>query len=139
MPRGINESADAIDLRPRVVTTTTIVGSPAAAAETIVAQTPAIGDVAVLAGVLLVGSLSFIVGTNGTAATVRLRQTNLAGTVIASSGALVVAATNPVAPALVGFDAAAVPPAQVYVLTLQITAGSAASTVSATTLAAVVL
>src|SRR2546430_8244329 len=141
MPRGINEAADAIDLRPRVVVSTVVVASPAAAAETIIAQTAAIGDVAVLSGVLVGGWAAFTVGTTGTAVRLRLRQTNVAGTVVADTGALTagVAAAALVAQDVEGFDAAAVAPAQVYVLTLQVTAGSAPSTVSAVKLSGIIV
>jgi hypothetical protein len=141
MPRGINEAADALDLRPRFVVSTAVVASPAAAAETIIAQTGAIGDVAVLQGVLLSGWAAFTVGTTGTAARLRLRQTNVAGTVIADTGAVTggIAAANLVAQDVEGFDAAAVAPAQVYVLTLQVTGGSAVSTVSAVKLSGLII
>jgi hypothetical protein len=138
MPRPINEAADAIDLRPRVVNTNAIVGSPAAASETIVAQTAAIGDVSVQAGVLLFGWVAFTVGGSGTAARLRVRQTNVGGTIVADTGALTVTAGNLVSPSILGFDAAAVSPSQVYVLTLTITAGAATSTVSATQLTGII-
>jgi hypothetical protein len=141
MPRPINEGADAIDLSPRFVRSAVVVASPAAAAETIIAQTAAIGDVAVIQGVRLSGWAAFTVGTNGTAATLRLRQTNASGTVIATTGAVTggIAAAGLVALDVEGFDAAAVAPAQVYVLTLQVTAASAASTVSAVMLSGLVI
>jgi hypothetical protein len=141
MPRPINEGADAIDLSPRFVRSAVVVASPAAAAETIIAQTAAIGDVAVMQGVRVSGWAAFTVGTNGTAATLRLRQTNASGTVIATTGAVTggIAAAGRVARDVEGFDAAAVPPGQVYVLTLQVTAASAASTVSAVMLSGLVI
>jgi hypothetical protein len=141
MPRPINEGADAIDLSPRFVRSAVVVASPAAAAETIIAQTPAIGDVAVIQGVRLSGWAAFTVGTNGTAVRLRLRQTNVAGTVIADTGALTggVAAANLVTYDVEGFDAAAAPPGQVYVMTLQVTAASAASTVSGVMLSGFVI
>jgi hypothetical protein len=141
MPRPINEAADAIDLRPRLVVSTAVVASPAAAAETIIAQTAAIGDVGVQSGVLLSGWAAFTVGTTGTAVRLRLRQTNLAGTVVADTGPVTggIAAANLVAQDVEGFDAAAVAPAQVYVLTLQVTGGSAVSTVSAVKLSGIIV
>lgn len=119
----------------------TIVGSPALAAETIVCQIPALnGSVPVATGVQLSGVVSFTVGTSGTAVRVRIRQTNVAGSVIADSGALTggVAAANLLSQDLQGFDTA--PPAGgVYVLTLQVTAGAAISTVSAAQLFALII
>jgi hypothetical protein len=141
MPRPINEAADAIDLRPRVVVSTVVVASPAAAAEKIICQTAAIGDVSVQSGVLLSGWAAFTVGTTGTAVRLRLRQTNVAGTVVSDTGAVTggIAAANLVAQDVEGFDAAAVAPTQVYVLTLQVTGGSAVSTVSAVKLSGIIV
>ena len=141
MPPPIQFSGASIDLSPRLRQSAAIVGSPALAAETIVCQTPAFSDTASLSGVLLVGSVAFTVGTSGTAFTLRIRQTGLAGTVVYSSGAVTggVAATNLLAPAASGFDTAPAANGQVYVLTLQVTAGAAASTVSATNLVALLV
>jgi hypothetical protein len=141
MPRPINEGADAIDLSPRFVRSAVVVASPALAAETIIAQTAAIGDVAVMQGVRLSGWAAFTVGTTGSAATLRLRQTNVSGTVIATTGAVTggIAAAGLVALDVEGFDAAATPPGQVYVLTLQVTAATAGSTVSAVMLSGLVI
>jgi hypothetical protein len=132
MPRPINEGADAIDLSPRFVRSAVVVASPAAAAETIIAQTPAIGDVAVIQGAMVSGWAAFTVGATGTAVRLRIRQTNVAGTVVADTGACTggIAAAALVAQDVKGFDAAATPPGQVYVLTLQVTGGSGVSTVS---------
>lgn len=139
MPAPIRYDAASLDLRARVGQTTTIVASPAAAAETIIAQTAALGDVAALAGVLLFGYAAFVVGTSGTACRLRIRQTNVAGTVVADTDATTggIAAGNKVDMNANGFDAAPVLPGQVYVLTLQVTAGAAASTVAFTSLLAI--
>lgn len=129
----IRQSAVALDLSPRVVTTTAVTGSPAAAAETIVSTLPAItSNIIATLGVLIGFTIAWTVGTSGTAATFRIRQTGLAGTVIFNSGAITVAATNLRCDDVFGIDAASVLPGQVYVCTLQVTAGAAASTVSAT-------
>lgn len=129
-------SAVGLDLSPRAVSSSAIVGSPATNAETIVCQVPTISAaVQIAAGVFLSGSVAFTVGTSGTAVRVRIRQTNVAGTVVADSGAITggVTAANLLAQDIQGFDTA--PPAiVVYVLTLQVTAGAAISTVSATNL-----
>jgi len=141
MPRPINEAADAIDLRPRVVVSTAVVASPAGAAETIIAQTAAIGDVSVQQGVLVSGWAALTVGTSGTAVRLRIRQRNVAGAIVADTGALTagIAAAALVSQDVEGFDAAAVSPSQVYVLTLTVTAGAAASTVSAVKLSGIVV
>jgi hypothetical protein len=119
--------------------TATIVGSPAAASETIVAQVVLPVQVRADQNVWLFGFCAYIVGTSGTAGTLRLRRTNVGGTIVASTGALVVAATNPVAPIIIAPDAPGAVANQVYVLTLQVTAGAAASTVSAVALFAQVI
>jgi hypothetical protein len=140
-PLPIKSSANAIDLSPRFVVTTAITGSPALAAETIIATLtlPQFGDPTVVSGIDLSGWATFTVGTSGTAVTLRIRQTGLAGTVIVTSGALTggIAATNLVAQDIEGFDAA--PGIGVYVMTLQVTAGAAASTVTAVKLRGILI
>jgi hypothetical protein len=140
-PQPITASALGLDLSTRVVTTTAITGSPALAAETIIAtlNLPAFGGPTVVTGVDLSGWAAFTVGTSGTACTMRIRQTNVAGTIIATTGALTggIAAAALVAQDVEGIDAA--PGVGVYVLTLQVTAGAAVSTVSATKLRAIVV
>jgi hypothetical protein len=133
MPVPIAETASGIDLSPRFVSSTAIVGSPSAATETIIAQISVVTDQVLRSGVLLRGFAAFTVGTSGTATTLRLRQTNVSGTVIATTGALTggVAAGNLVADTILGVDTSPAATGQVYVLTLQVTGGAAASTVSA--------
>lgn len=137
-PEPIRESAIAMDMSPRMLTSVAVVGSPAAAAETIVCTVAVPASIAVVSGVFLLGWAALTVGTNGTAITVRIRQTNVAGAVIATSGALTggIAAAGLVAPTIFGLDTAP-PAAGVYVLTVQVTAGSAVSTVSGTQLIAI--
>jgi hypothetical protein len=136
----VHYAASQIDLSPRVVASTVVVASPAGAAETIICQTPAPAAEAILAGVDLSGWAAFTVGASGTAARLRIRRTNVAGTVVADSGPLTggIAAGNLVALPIQGFDTGAAQN-QVYVLTLTITAGGAASTVSATALRGIVI
>lgn len=124
----------------RFQSSSAIVGSPAAAAETIVCLLPALnGDAATVLGVFLSGVVSFTVGTNGTAIRVRIRQgsTAGAGTVVADTGAITggVTAANLLSQDLQGFDTAP-PTSLVWHLSLQVTGGSAASTVSQTNLIA---
>ncbi len=125
-----------VDLSSRTSSSTTVAGSPSAATETIVCQIPALsGSATTISGVWLSGGASFTVGTSGTAITLRIRQTNVSGTVIATTGALTggIAATNLVSQDVQGFDTTP-PSGGVYVLTLQVTAGAAASTVTQTNL-----
>jgi hypothetical protein len=139
MPQPIQENIVFADLQARFIGTSTVTGSPAAAAETIVATLtdPGFGDTFRVAGVRLTGMCAFTVGTTGTAATLRIRQTNVAGTIVSSTGALTVVAANLVAPMIHCFDA--LPGTAVYVMTLQVTGGSAISTVSAVHLSAVLV
>lgn len=122
-----------VDLSRRVKNTVAVAGSPAAAAETVIATFTITDSVPVMAGIVLNGFAAFTVGTNGTACTLRIRQTGTSGTVVATTGATTggIAAAGLVDMNIAGFDAAPVLPNQVYVLTLQVTGGSAASTVSA--------
>lgn len=138
MPVPIRYDSQGLDLSKRVQVTTAITASPALAAETIIATLALTGfsDTAIVSGVDLSGWAAFTVGTSGTAVTLRIRQTNVSGTVVATSGALTggIAAAALVAQDVEGFDAGA--GVATYVLTLQVTAGGAASTVSATKLRA---
>jgi hypothetical protein len=132
MPVPIKESAVSIDMSPRFSGSSTVQGSPiAAAAETVIATVtlPDFGNTAIVAGVRLQGWAAFTVGTNGTAATLRIRKTDINGSVVQSTGACTVTAANLVALDVLGADAA--PGVGTYVLTLQITNGSANTTVSA--------
>jgi hypothetical protein len=137
----ITTSALGLDLSPRIVDSTTIVASPALAAETIIGSLaiPSFGGIAVTQRIYLAGWAAFTVGTSGTAVNLRIRQTNVTGTVIAATGALTggIAAGNLLAQDVSGSDAS--PGVGTYVLTLQVTAGSAASTVSALQLIAYVV
>lgn len=137
----IRVASGEIDLSQRIIDTTTVVASPALAAETIIAQVtiPDFNVLAVTQKVYLAGWAAFTVGTSGTAIQLRIRQTNVAGSVVATTGALTggVAAANLLAQDVCGSDAT--PAAATYVLTLQVTAGAAASTVSQVQLLALVV
>lgn len=137
IPTTRNINAD--DLSARFVDSNTVVGSPALAAETIVCQItiPDFNVLSVQSRIRLHGWAAFTMGTSGTAATLRIRQTNVSGTVIANTGAVTGVAASLYCPDVLGFDPT--PGVAVYVLTLQITAGAAASTVSAVELAATVI
>ena len=137
-PVPISESADRIDLSPRIVDTVAVTGSPAAAAETIIATLtiPNFAGIAIVQKIYLDGWAAFTVGTSGTAVRLRIRQTDGSGTVVADTGALTggVAAAALLAQDISGSDAA--PGITKYVMTLTVTAGSAPSTVSAVSLRA---
>lgn len=139
MPTPINASAAGLDLSPRVFSSTTVVASPAAAAETIVCTVTCTGDIAVIAGILLVGWTAFTVGTNGVSVQTKIRRTNVSGSTRVDSGAETATAANLGTSNVVAFDTGPTMPGQVYVLTLTVASGSAASTVSAVGLVAIVI
>jgi hypothetical protein len=89
--------------------------------------------------VFLFGWHAFTVGTSGTAVTTRIRQTNVAGTVAATSGGVIAVATNLLSPSIIAVDSPGLQVTFTYVMTLQVTAGAAASTVSAVGLIALVV
>lgn len=117
---------------------TTVVGSPALAAETTVASTVVGGVAGPTSRVLLIGFVAFTVGATGTAAQVRLRNGSITGTVVGNTGALTVVAANLVSFAVLGVDSPGDVSSLAYVMTLQITGGSGASAVSSVQLVAVV-
>lgn len=129
---AINQSVTKTDLSSRFITSTAVAGSPAAASETIICQASVPSSLALATAVLVEGYAAFLIGTSGTAARMRIRQTNVAGTVVADSDAVTggVAAGNKVTCSVNGADPTPTLPGQVYVLTLTITAGAAASTVA---------
>src|SRR5690348_7032112 len=91
MPYNFDQGVQDHDFSSRFKSSSTIVGSPAAAAETIVCQITGLdGFLGAASGVFLSGVVSFTVGTSGAAVRVRIRQgtTAGAGTVIADTGAL---------------------------------------------------
>jgi hypothetical protein len=135
----IRFTALAQDLSSRVASSNTVVASPALAAETVVCQVTGINSaLTVVSGIWLSGGASLTVGTSGSAVTVRIRTgtTAGAGTVIASTGALTggIAAGNLISQDIQGFDTNTAAGSQLattsYCLTVQVTAGGAASTVS---------
>lgn len=138
MTQPLRMDGQQVDLTSRIVISTTVVASPALAAETIIAQVTLPSSFRSAESVDLSGWAAFTVGTSGTAITMRLRETNVSGTVVATTGALTggVAAGNLVAQDVEGVDATSV---SIYVLTLQVTAGAGASTVSAVKLRAITI
>lgn len=139
MPQPIQQNAAGIDLSGRFYNSTAISASPSANAETIVAQLSITDSLVIAQGIWLAGCVAWTVGTSGTASTIRLRQTNVSGTVIASTGAVTTAAASLRYHNLFAIDTAAVLPNQTYVLTLQVTNGAAASTVSYVFLGAIIV
>lgn len=139
MPDPTRYNSLAFDLSGRFRFTTTVGASPAGSSETIIGTLSAIPDMAVITGVMLYAWAAYTVGTSGTAVQLQLRRTNVAGTVIANSGAVTAAATNLREQSVQGFDTAPVIPGQVYVLTMTVTGGAAASTVSSLFICGIVI
>ena len=139
MPVPIRYDSQALDLTKRVQVYKTVDASPAAASETVIATLTLTGfaDTPVLSGVLLNAWAAYTVGTSGTAVTLKIRQTNVSGTTVASTGALTKTAASLYADDVNGFDSGA--GVAVYVFTMQVTSGAAASTVSALLIQATII
>lgn len=135
----IREAVAFEDLTQRFVATNAVVASPALAAETVIAQLAVTEPEQILAGVQVDGWAAFTVGATGASARLRIRRTNLAGAVVADTGALTggVAAAALLAQDIAGLDAAPVPTPAVYVLTLTIAGATGASAVSGVSLRAI--
>lgn len=141
MPQPIRYDSIGFDLTKRVQVYKTVDASPSAATETVIAtlNLTSYADLSIVSGIRVSGWAAFTVGTSGTAVTMRIRQTNVSGTVIATTGALTggIAAGNLLAQDVEGFDAGA--GASAYALTLTVTGGAATSTVSALVLQAIII
>jgi hypothetical protein len=134
-----------VDLSGRFASSSTVVGSPSAASETVVCQITGLApDTGVISGVFLSGVVSFTVGTSGASVRLRIRTGTVAGsgTTVCDTGALTggVAAGNLLSQDLQGFDTAVTgggsPGTTSYCLTLTVASGAATSTVSQTNLIA---
>lgn len=139
-PDPITLGAKGVDLSQRFVSSVAVAASPSAAVETTICTLTIPSNLAVINGVVLLGFAAFTVGTNGTACNLKIRQTGTSGTTIAATGATTggITAANLVDMNVAGVDTSP-PAAGVYVLTLTVTAGSAASTVSGVHLMAMVV
>jgi hypothetical protein len=84
--------------------------------------------------IVLLGWAAYTVGASGTAVTLKLRQTDTSGTTIATTGATSATAGNLYSLDIHGFDTSPLTAGGIYVLTMTVTAGGAASTVSAVSL-----
>jgi hypothetical protein len=139
-PVPIHLDASAIDLSTRLQRSVAITASPPDATETAVCTLTLTGDIAVVAGTALFGYVALTVGTSGTDVTVKLRRASAAGATVVSSGIInAPAAADLLAYSIQGFDTGTVMPGQVYVLTVTVANGAAASTVSATSLIGIVV
>ena len=141
MPLPIRYDSIGFDLTKRIQVYKTVDASPATNAETVIATLTlaSFSDIAVVSGIRVSGWAAFTVGTSGTAVTLKIRQTNVSGATVATTGALTggIAAGNLLAQDIEGFDSGA--GASSYALTLTVTGGAATSTVSALVLQAVII
>lgn len=113
---------------PSVYVTTTVQNSPiAAAAETLIASVQVTTDAAAVVAVL--GFVNLTVGTSGTAVTLKLRPDTIAGASFASTPAMTAVAANNSGFFIMGSPAASEIAARTFVLTAQITAGAANTTI----------
>lgn len=127
-------------VRNASVFTNTIIGSPALAAETIIATTGPLGLFTDNAQVLLFAFIELTIGTSGTGLTLNLRRGSLVTSPLVNVGqATTVVAGNKIRSGLVYADFPGVAAGLQYTLTATITAGAAASTVTDVGLAAMVL
>ncbi len=138
-PQPTRILGDAIDLAPRVARSATVVASPADATETIIASVTINRDLDVGLGIMVKGFAAYTVGTAGVSGNLRIRRTNVAGTIVKATGALTVVATELHAPSILALDTGIATAGAVYVLTLTVASASAASTVSAVELIALVI
>lgn len=136
---AIGMSGARVDLSPRFVMSKTVAASPAGSAETTIASITLPANVVQEVGVELTAWAALTVGTSGTAVTLKIRETGTSGATIASTGALTATAANLIQVSAHGLDTAGVLPGQVYVATLTVTGGAAASTVSAVYLRALIV
>lgn len=128
-----------LDLSSRLFHTATVVASPAAAAETIVASVTITSDVALTKGVVLAAFGAFTVGASGVSVNLRIRRTDVSGTVVKATGAVTYTAADLGALSLQAVDTGITPLNQVYVLTATVASGAAESAFSAVTLSAIVI
>ena len=122
------------DFTPRFVRTSTVVASPTDNTETIIASITLPDNASPVQGIELICFAAFTIGTSGSAGNLKIRRTDASGTTVVATGLNNVgvwAATQLAELYAAGFDTGPTLPGQVYVATLTITAGAAASTVSA--------
>lgn len=130
----ITQNSVGLDLTARMQLTTTVAASPAGASETIIATltlNPGPAACSIQSGIMLNGWAAYTLGSTPTSCQLRIRQTNVAGTVVADTGAMTGGHNTAgflVADDVNGFDSGA--GAAVYVLTLTVAGAGSASAVS---------
>ena len=125
----ITLSGAALDLSPRIAQNTTVVASPAGATETIVGSITVPSGITIASGVLVICVFGVTIGTSGVSYRVRVRNTNVTGTVVGDTGVVTAAAASLYQPHVLGFDTAAVA-GTIEKVTLTVASGGATSTVT---------
>src|SRR5882762_7824795 len=125
----VQEGADSLDLGNALVSSQTVVGSPAAATETIIAQVtiPVVRDDQ---EVHLIGVCGYTAGTSGVTGQLKIRRTDASGSTKATGPAKTIVATQVYDAVIAAKDAPGAVVNQVYVMTLTVGSGAATSTVS---------
>lgn len=132
----ITYNGGAVDLSPRVSQNTTVVASPAAATETIIASITVPSGITITAGVLVICSFGVTIGTNGVSYRTRVRNTGVTGTVVGDTGVETGSAASLYNVTVIGWDTAAVA-GTLEKVTLTIASGSASSTVTPLSIVAI--
>lgn len=138
MAPPIQIGAATVDLSQRFVQSVTVAASPAGSSETTICTITIPTGLTNAVGVWIMGWAAYTVGTSGVSVNLKIRQTGTSGTTISATGALTKSAGSLYADDVRGFDTSP-PTAGVYVLTMTVASGAAASTVSACQLAAWVI
>lgn len=138
MPVPIQIGSASVDFSQRFAANGTVVGSPIAGASITTVCTltfPNFGNLTNVTGVFLEAACALTVGTNGVSVLMQIRQTGTVGAVIATTGAVTATAANLYAPSTQGLDSSPLA-AGVWVVCLTIASGSASTTISSVSLAA---
>jgi hypothetical protein len=138
-PQAVKGDSLQQDFTTRLFSSQTVVASPTDNTETIICTVTVAADLRAEQSVWLLAQAGYTVGTSGTAGRLRIRRTNAAGTTKADTDAVAQTAAAKVNLAVMGVDALGASTLQVYVATLTVTAGAAASTVGFVALVAFVI
>ena len=132
MPDPVVSSLRFADLTSRFVFSTTVVASPSGASEAIIGSVQLPSGLTVNSGVIIGGWAAYTLGSTPTSCQLRVRQTNISGTVVADTGAMTAGHTTAASLAADDVNGVDTAPAdaQIYKLTLTVAGAGSASTVS---------
>ena len=141
MPQPIRYDSQFLDLTKRFQVYTTVDASPSGATETVIATLNLVGfaDTAIQSGIWVTGFARWTDVATTTAIRLRIRQTDINGTVVADTGAVTagVSSTSVMVQDVEGFDSGA--GAAKYALTITLTGAGGATTISALLLRAILI